>query len=546
MRSTLVTGIWDLGRDEASEGWNRRFDHYTNNLQKLLSTLKDHNFIVFVDPKHEHLVWDVRDKTNTVVYHHTKTDFNGNFFPFFDQVQSIRNKPSWFNQVGWLKESTQGSLEWYNPMVMSKMFLLHNAKIFNPYNSDYLWWIDGGITNTVHPGYFSHDRVLEKIEQLYQKFMFICFPYDTQTEIHGFDINAMKRFAKSDVVNRVARGGFFGGHVDYIAQANEIYYGLLRDSLNEGYMGTEESIFTLMTYLHPDIFEFGNINGDGLINTFFENVKNTQLDSKNFNINTNNNKVTLYINAFNSPDQLQMVLDSFEQYDKKFLDNTEKIIINNTTKSELFEKYDAISHKYGFSEIRKGNLGVCGARQLAAEHFRDSGNKYMFFFEDDMLLDLRKDYCSFGFSKYVNRLYDTLIRIMDKENYDFLKFSFSEFFGHNGEQWAWHNVPAHQKIEYFGEINRKPNTKFACIKTLDQTPYAEGEVYYSNWPHIINQAGNKKLFLDTTWAHPYEQTWMSHIYTLTKQQIVHPAILLASPITHNRVHFYEKEERREN
>ena len=41
----------------------------------------------------------------------------------------------------------------------------------------------------------------------------------------------------------------------------------------------------------------------------------------------------------------------------------------------------------------------------------------MFFFEDDMLLDLRKDYCSFGFSKYVNNLYHTLINIMDSENY---------------------------------------------------------------------------------------------------------------------------------
>jgi hypothetical protein len=84
------------------------------------------------------------------------------------------------------------------------------------------------------------------------------------------------------------------------------------------------------------------------------------------------------------------------------------------------------------------------------------------------------------------------------------------------------------------------------IKTLNQTPYAEGEVYYSNWPHIISQIGNKKLFLDTKWAHPYEQTWMSHIYSLTKEDKVKSAILLASPITHNRVHFYGKEERREN
>jgi hypothetical protein len=135
---------------------------------------------------------------------------------------------------------------------------------------------------------------------------------------------------------------------------------------------------------------------------------------------------------------------------------------------------------------------------------------------------------------------------MNKENYDFLKFSFSEFYGHNGEQWSWHNVPEPRKTEYFGQINSRPLTKFTKIKTINQVPYAEGEIYYSNWPHIIGQEGNKKLFLDTTWANPFEQTWMSHIYTLTINNQVKPAILLASPITHNRVHFYEASERKEN
>jgi hypothetical protein len=551
MKSTLVTGIWDLGRDSTSEGWSRSFDHYINNFKRLLSDLKDHNFAIFIDPIHEHLVWDIRDRSNTVVYHHTKDQFSGSFFPFYDKVQEIRSKPEWFNQVGWLKDSTQASMPLYNPMVMSKMFLLHNAKIFNTFDSDYFWWIDGGITNTVHPGYFSHDKVLDKIEKLVSKFLFISFPYETNTEIHGFDINAMRRFANTDEVNRVARGGFFGGHKYYISQANEVYYGLLNETLNSGFMGTEESIFTLMTYLHPDIFSHETIESNGLINTFFEKVKldQTNLASSSVampeQLHTNDDNV-LYLNTFNSPDQLQMVLDSFEQYDKKFLNNTKKILINNSTNESLLPRYDDISTKYGFEEVRKGNLGVCGGRQFAAEHFADCGAKYMFFFEDDMLLDLRKDVCSFGFSKHVNYIYDTVIRIMDSENYDFLKFSFSEFFGHNGEQWAWHNVPLNKKKEYFGDINRKPNTKFSCIKTLNQTPYAEGEVYYSNWPHIISQIGNKKLFLDTKWAHPYEQTWMSHIYSLTKEDKVKSAILLASPITHNRVHFYGKEERREN
>jgi len=135
---------------------------------------------------------------------------------------------------------------------------------------------------------------------------------------------------------------------------------------------------------------------------------------------------------------------------------------------------------------------------------------------------------------------------MKIEEYDFLKFSFSEFYGHNGEQWSWHNVPSENRLKYFGRIQKKPLTKFMHIKSSDGLPYAEGEIYYSNWPHIIDQEGNQKCFLDVKWDHPFEQTWMSHIYTLTIENKIKPAILLASPITHNRVHFYESNERREN
>ena len=180
INSTIVTGIWDLGREDLSEGWGRSFDHYKKNFTNLLNNIpSDVPLIVFIDPKNEDLVFENRTKENTKVYHHTKNDFNGTFFPFYDKVQAIRTSEKWLNQVGWLRDSTQARLPCYNPMVMSKMFLLHNAKIFNPFSTEYLFWLDGGITNTVHPGYFSHDKVLHKLEYIVKKFLFVCFPYET-------------------------------------------------------------------------------------------------------------------------------------------------------------------------------------------------------------------------------------------------------------------------------------------------------------------------------------------------------------------------------
>jgi hypothetical protein len=57
---------------------------------------------------------------------------------------------------------------------------------------------------------------------------------------------------------------------------------------------------------------------------------------------------------------------------------------------------------------------------------------------------------------------------------------------------------------------------------------------------------NRKMFLDVTWEHPYEQTWMSYMFQETIIGNIRPAILLASPVTHNRISHYKPEERREN
>ena len=101
----------------------------------------------------------------------------------------------------------------YNPLVMSKMFLLNDACILDTFGSDYIFWIDAGITSTVHPGYFTHDKVLDKIEVLGDKFNFVCFPYETTSEIHGFKYPDINKYADAEV-KKVARGGFFGGKKD--------------------------------------------------------------------------------------------------------------------------------------------------------------------------------------------------------------------------------------------------------------------------------------------------------------------------------------------
>lgn len=545
---TIVTGIWDLRRDEAGEGFKRPFSHYVSKFEELLQI--DANLVIFISQEHEELVWKHRSPHNTKVYYKEVDDFR-NKFDGYSLVQKIRQDEKWYNQVGWLKESTQATLELYNPMVMSKMFMLHDASIFNPFNTEYFIWLDGGITSTVNQGYFVNDRILDRITPCLDKFFFISFPYDTSTEIHGFELEGMKKFSNSDTVNYVCRAGLFGGSKKYISKANVLYYRLLMDTLNQGYMGTEESIFTIMSYLEPENYQRYMIESNGLISTFAEALKNDKVSL----IKKKTPTMAVYVIGFNSPKQFEALAKSWKD-NSDFVNKTKNFLIDNSTDLSTTEEYIKICNDYNFAHLKQDNLGICGGRQFVAEHFESIDADYYLFLEDDMMLNgPSTKVCKNNFQTYIPDLYNKVIDIMDKEKFDFIKLSFTEFFGDNKTQWAWYNVPQSIresvwpnkcKLPEFGLDPNAPLTKFNNIKNINGITYADGEIYYCNWPQIVSKEGNKRMFLDTTWAKPFEQTWMSHMFQLTLAKKLKPAILLASPIDHNRFEHYGKGLRKES
>ena len=557
MSTTIVTGIWDIKRDELSEGWSRTFQHYLNNLEKLLKV--DDNMIIYIEEKYRDFIEERRKKENTMIIVRELSWFKDNNV-IYDNIQKIRINPDWYNQSGWLVDSTQAKLEMYNPIVMSKMFLLNDAAILDPFNSENIVWVDGALTNTVHEGYFWKDNVISKFTKYLNKFSFVCFPYDGKVEIHGFKYDEMCKYSEG-IVNKVARGGIFGGPKSLISRINEIYYGLLNETLAKGLMGTEESLFTIMTYKYPELIQYFEIEMNGLLGTFFENLKNETLVPKQekaetIKQNTHNKLNTaLYVLTYNSPNQFEKLCISFDEYDKNFLNKPKKYLLNNSIKKETDLEYARLCEKYGFEEIKKDNIGICGGRQFISEHADENGFDYHFFFEDDMFFYLGPDeFCRNGFRRKIKDFYNTMMEIIWKENFDYLKWNFSEFFGDNTKQWAWHNVPAGVRSQLFPENpikissdnNAAPFLKFKNIKSYRQLPYASGDVYYCNWPQVVSREGNKKMFLDTKWAHPFEQTWMSYIYQETIKENIKPGILLATPTEHDRFEHYSMEERREN
>ena len=65
MSVTIVTGIWDIKRDELTVGWNRKFDHYLRNFEKLLRT--EDNMIVYIEEQYKSFVEERRSESNTKI-----------------------------------------------------------------------------------------------------------------------------------------------------------------------------------------------------------------------------------------------------------------------------------------------------------------------------------------------------------------------------------------------------------------------------------------------------------------------------------------------
>ena len=555
---TLVTGLWDLGRNNLTS-FKRSFDSYIECFKRLLSL--DLNFIVYVP---EELRQDVLlsrgHKNQTQVITRNLSEFKTQF-PFYDCVQAIRTSSKWLdNQPSWLLESPQAQLPDYNPIVMSKMFVLNDATYHDGGSSDYYFWIDGGLTNTVSAGFLENLKHIGTfMEDKKDKLLFINYPYGDSYEIHGFKRDQLEQYCGKKVTS-IPRGGFFGGSKDVINNFNGIYYQELGQTLSDGYMGTEESVFCILDAKYNAAIHNYMVEDNGLIWPFFDNLKNYKeaepaIESAKTK-KLNELETAIYILTFNSPKQVEVLLQSFELADPNFLIKPKIYLIDNSTKAETLPAYLELCKKYNMNHVKHDNIGICGGRQWAAEHFAESNADYYLFFEDDMLLHPPcRTTCWAGYDAYAQNLFQTSLEIIHLEQYDYLKLSYSEFYGNNKTQWAWYNISPDWRQHYFPDKPELPKhgldvdaplTMVKNHKTYKHIRYLEGEFHYCNWPIWMGKTGNKKVFLEKKYQYLYEQNWMAETFYNIKSGRIRCAVLSLSPINHHRFEHYSGEERKEN
>lgn len=549
---TIVSAIYDLGRGDIGM-FSRQFSIYVDNLKNLLKN--NFNFVIFTDSKTKKLI--LKDSSygiNVVFVVRDMDQLIQQNVDIYDKIQTVRKKEEWQNQVDWLKNSPQCLLKNYSFLTFNKQFFLNDSCIYNYHNSSYFFWIDCGINLTVTNDQLSYIKDVPSIIE--DKFLFIGFPYDINSkEIHGFDRKILEQYAQ-EPISHICRGGFFGGHKDAISKVNSEYYDLLNNMSNEPTLGTEESAFSVLPLLNDKLYTVAGINSDGLIGKFFDDIKNNTVNfikrpDSVFN-KLKNKKTALYILTFECPDQLCKTLTSFNHsYD--FLTKPHKIIVDNTENILIAEKNKIIAERFNCEYIKTNeNLGVCGGRQFIAEHFDNSDFDFYFYFEDDMAIESSFNHDEFGFPKSISNLYKHCHEILVKEDIDFLKLNFVEFYGDSSKCWHFINLDKETREKYYPNrkktINNLPNTEFIKIGK-NENGFCYGiskNLYYSNWPCLFTKKGNKKLFIDEKLDRPHEQMWMAKNFKLQMNGDMICGVLFGSPIRHERRIFYKADLRKEN
>jgi hypothetical protein len=256
--------------------WNARYDRseieYLSNFKNVLSI--PHNMTIFIPKKYEDMVIEQRknllEKTDIKIIE--LEEIKDNYFSkYWNDVEKIRTNPDWINSTEWLKRVPQGFSEWYNPIVMSKVFFINYAYKTNAFNSDVYMWIDAGITKHVPVEFVCYESIQNMANRI-QNVLFTAFEYKNQTEIHGFDYSGFFKYTET-IPEWVCRATIFGSHKNYIDKFVNDYEYHLHDTLSRGYLGTEESIFTLLSVVNPELYNIYNMGEDIMPIKFLHDMK---------------------------------------------------------------------------------------------------------------------------------------------------------------------------------------------------------------------------------------------------------------------------------
>ena len=246
--TTLVSMLINVGRND------RNFEaHYLTSLNHILQS--EHPVVIWGEEIYFDKIREIRGDRPLTLNKFERSDLEQ--MPFFNPVNDIISKEEWINQSEWMKDSVITS-KYYIPLTLLKQHFL-NETSKDGASSNY-YWVDAGMYSSFSVHAPISDINFSKLPK--DKFFITSFPYWTETEIHGYDVFKMAD-ATGQYPSYVCRATLFGGTRDQIKSMTSLFYDEVEKSLNSSVIGTEESIYTILSLKHPAFFNrFEMPNGD--------------------------------------------------------------------------------------------------------------------------------------------------------------------------------------------------------------------------------------------------------------------------------------------
>jgi len=323
---TVVSILMDLDRGlMADTRFRRPFSLYMKRIKPFLRT--DLPKFLFLDARYKKELKRLlkRAKGPVHVVWWSKAELRA-AFRHFDAVQEIRTDPNWFRgpkaskqshrwydyisqslstlsptlayfmfgtspvhsrvvPTGfWLETSAQATLEYYNPLVMSKFNLMVHAARTNVFHTDGFLFLDAG--------HLCHEHQPTSFSQASEKYVasrflssgffstFFDYHYQNSGEVHGFEARAFQKYLgyQGEQLHGptvpVGRGGILGGRPEDLELMAQMADMVFEETLSHGYMGTEENIISIISARFPELMYNGTDNRDMVNNCgFFDYIQ---------------------------------------------------------------------------------------------------------------------------------------------------------------------------------------------------------------------------------------------------------------------------------
>jgi len=251
-KKTLVTIALDINREKYD---GRNFEnHYLESLQKICKT--PHDLIVFADKNYESKIREFRGNKNLKIIPFTLDVLRS--YDIYGKVKEIVESHSWATRSEWMLNSIIRSPD-YIFLTLLKPHLMVKCIDEGHVETQDIFWIDSGIFNSFNVPFAMDDYNLDIIKE--GSFFITSFPYYSEKEIHGYDVESYKKLCGS-VPQKVYRAAFFGGDKSCVKNIYKKYKQFLIDSLKIGAVGTEESILSAICDGDNDVSEFPMTCGD--------------------------------------------------------------------------------------------------------------------------------------------------------------------------------------------------------------------------------------------------------------------------------------------